>query len=136
MKNGVILSKVSSMESYLLKLKGYIPVDLESFRNDWGVQKIAERSLQVLIEGMIDIAGRIIARSGGTPPPTSAEAIERLGLMGILTDTEKYVKMVRFRNLIVHNYEAIDPEILYVILTGKLSDFYDFISEIKKHENI
>lgn len=133
MKNGIITSKLSSMESNLLKLRSHIPKTFDEFNSDWGKQKIAERVLQILIEGMIDIASRFISLSGGTPPATSAEAIQRMGDLGIIKSPEKYIPMIRFRNFIVHNYDSIEPEILYSILTKKLSDFEDFISEVKSH---
>lgn len=121
------------MESNLLKLRNYIPETFDEFTQDWGKQKIAERVLQILIEGMIDIASRCISLSGGAPPATSADAIQRIGELGVIQNPEKYIPMVRFRNFIVHNYDSIEPEILYSILTKKLSDFDDFIKEIKSN---
>ncbi len=133
MRNGIITAKLSTMESNLLKLRNHIPETFDEFKHDWGKQKIAERVLQILIEGMIDIASRCIALSGGAPPATSADAIKRIGELGIIENSEKYIPMVRFRNFIVHNYDSVEPEILYSILTKKLSDFEDFIKEVKSH---
>ena len=47
-------------------------------------------------------------------------------------DESPYIDMVRFRNLIVHEYEAINPEILYELATGRLSDFRKFRDELDK----
>ena len=38
--------------------------------------------------------------------------------------------MVRFRNLIVHQYEEVDPEIVFDIAKNKLESFRQFRDEI------
>jgi len=43
--------------------------------------------------------------------------------------------MVGFRNIIVHDYEKIDYDILYDILKNKLKDIEEFLLEIKKNLN-
>ena len=46
--------------------------------------------------------------------------------------TEELIKMTGFRNIIVHDYEDIDYEIVYNILHNKLSDVERFIDIIEK----
>jgi uncharacterized protein YutE (UPF0331/DUF86 family) len=41
--------------------------------------------------------------------------------------------MVRFRNLLVHQYEAIDLAVLYGLVTKRLAGVEAFISGIKTH---
>lgn len=43
---------------------------------------------------------------------------------------QPYVDIVRFRNLIVHQYEGIDPAILFDLAKGRLGDFRRFRDEI------
>lgn len=135
-KNGVLISKLAIIEDYLKKLQDYFPVSLEQFNSDWGLQKIAERSLQVMIEVMIDIAERIVAQKGMLPQKTAAETLKKLRDWGIIQQDDAYIKMIRFRNLVVHQYDSIDTEILYSIVQNNLEDFLAFISEIKKYEGI
>ncbi len=58
------------------------------------------------------------------------DAIERLVSLKILKSAEPYKEMVRFRNRIVHEYEAIDPAILFAIATEHHLDFRRFRDEI------
>jgi uncharacterized protein YutE (UPF0331/DUF86 family) len=131
--NGVIIAKLKTIDDYLLKLGTYLPVTFTDLEKDWGLQKIIERSLQVMVEAMIDIAERIIALKGGSPVANSSEAIERLKDYGIIRETDIYIKMVRFRNLLVHNYDSLDIGIVYQIITVHLSDFERFKKEILEH---
>ena len=135
-QNGVLISKLAIIEEYLKKLQGYFPISLEQFSSDWGLQKIVERSLQVMIEVMIDIAERIVAQKGILPQKTAADTLKKLRGLSIIQNDEAYIKMVRFRNLVVHQYDSIDMGILYSIVQNNLEDFRMFIDEIKKYEGI
>ena len=135
-QNGVVVSKLAIIEEYLEKLQDYMPASVEQFASDWGLQKIAERSLQVMIEVMIDIAERILAQKGVAPQKTATETMKKLHDLGIAQNVDAYTKMVRFRNLVVHQYASIKTEILYSILKNNLNDFRMFIDEIQKYEGI
>ncbi|MBF0451036.1 MAG: DUF86 domain-containing protein [Candidatus Magnetomorum sp.] len=136
MINGVIGKKLEVFDDTLKHLKAYLPVTFDQFQTDWGMQKIVERSLQILVEIMIDIANRIIAIKGDTPHQVSSDAIESLKTYGYIQDTSVYKKMIRFRNFLVHNYDTLDNGILYSIITQKLSDFEKYKNEILAIENL
>ena len=46
---------------------------------------------------------------------------------------ERMIKAVGFRNIAVHTYQNIDWEIVYSIVTKKLSDFVEFVKQIDEH---
>ena len=48
----------------------------------------------------------------------------------------EWCRMVRFRNLVVHQYDSIELGILYSLVQNNLDDFKKFIDEIKKYEGI
>lgn len=54
------------------------------------LQKIVERSLQVMIEVMIDIAERIVAQKGAAPHKTAAETLKKLKGIEIIQQDEYY----------------------------------------------
>jgi len=88
--------------------------------------------LQVSVEIMIDIAERIIALEHSGPVSGAVEGVKRLVDLGVIADDTPYVDIVRFRNLIVHEYEKIDPEILYTLVTTRLGDFRKFRDELDR----
>lgn len=129
-QNSVVQRKLESFDTTLDHLRRYLPVNYQAFSEDWGLQKIVERALQILVEIMIDISQRIISLKGDVPPRASTEAILKLKEYGIIQDEAVYVKMLRFRNYLVHNYDALDTAILYDIITKRLNDFERFKREI------
>jgi uncharacterized protein YutE (UPF0331/DUF86 family) len=133
--NGVIQRKLSLLNKQLLKLEEYLKgIDYSEFSGSWAHRALSERALQVSVEIVIDVAERIISLEGKGPVSTASEAIECLVSMKILKSAKPYVDMVRFRNVIVHQYEEVDPSIVYALATTKLSDFRKFIDEISDLE--
>jgi uncharacterized protein YutE (UPF0331/DUF86 family) len=131
--NGVIQRKLALLDKHLLHLQSeFKGVDIESFKKDWAIQRMTERVLQVMIEIVVDIAERIIALNGAGPAATAVEAIEKLVELGVIKSSVPYADMVRFRNLIVHQHEEIDPAILFNIVEKKLDIFRQFRKEVDK----
>ena len=129
--NGIVQRKLALLDRYLLELHGNLKdVDFAGFRDNWAMQRMSERVLQVMVELVIDIAERVIAIEKAGPVASSAEAIEKLVELGVIKSAEPYAKMVRFRNFIVHQYEEIDPAIIFDIAKNRLDDFRLFRDEI------
>lgn len=131
--NGVIQRKFALLDNYLIRLQQQLDdVDSETFKNDWALQRMAERSLQVMIEVVVDIAERIIALKNAGPVASAAHALEKLVDLTVIKSAQPYTEMIRFRNLIVHQYEEINPDIVYHIAKNNLDTFRQFRDEIDK----
>lgn len=65
------------------------------------------------IEGCIDAAHHVAASEGWAPAETNAGAMEVLGRHDVLDPalTETMAAAVRFRNLLVHRYAAVDDDL-------------------------
>ena len=131
--NGVIQRKLALLDDQVVRLQKHLEgVSLSQFSEDWVLRSMAERALQVAVEIVIDIAERLIALRGAGPVATAAAAIDKCVEMGLLSAAEPYKAMVRYRNLIVHEYERIDPEVTYALATQRLQDFRSFRDEIDR----
>jgi len=133
--NGVIQRKLALLDKQVQRLRESLKgISCEEFSQSWEKRSMTERALQVAVEIIIDVAERIIALDGAGPVATAAEAIQLLERLGVLESQNPYVDMVRFRNLIVHQYEEIDPGLLYNLATERLDDFRKFRDEIDRAE--
>lgn len=131
--NGVIQRKLALLDNQVQKIRQHTrDISFSDFENDWVLRSMAERAIQVCAEIMIDIAERIIAIENGGPAASAVEAIEKLYMLSVLSAVEPYRSMVRMRNLIVHEYEQVDPGILYSAITERLDDFAMFRNEIDR----
>lgn len=129
--NGVVQRKLALLDNQVLKLEDSLKtVSLAEFEESWILRSMAERALQVAAEILIDIAERILALEKAGPAATAAEAMESLVRLGVLTSAQPYINITRFRNLIVHQYEEIDPVVLFDLAKKRLDDFRKFRDEI------
>jgi uncharacterized protein YutE (UPF0331/DUF86 family) len=132
--NGVIIKKIEIIEDRVLKLEKLLPLQCNLLEKDFFLKSGVERTLQVCIEAVIDIAERIISLEDLSPATTAFNALNKLSELGVLIDAQHYKKMIQFRNFIVHRYEAVDNEELVFICNNKLNDFKAFIREIQRYE--
>ena len=79
---------------------------------------------------MIDVAERIISLEQAGPVEGAAASMVKLHDLGVLASPDPYRNIVRMRNLIVHEYESIDPAILYDAVMHHTDDVLSFKAEI------
>jgi uncharacterized protein YutE (UPF0331/DUF86 family) len=124
--------KLADMDTYLEQIREYSHMSVSAYKKDWKSQRIVERTLQILIETCIDIANHIISDGKMRLPESYADTFQVLLENKFLSKSlcTKMVKIVKFRNIVVHQYEKIDPSIVVSILNTNLSDFEKFRKEI------
>ncbi len=126
--NAVVLRKLSELGTYYGQIKEFADITIDNYKNDWKTQRIVERTLQIMIETCTDIASHIISDRGMRPPTTYADTF-RILLENKIINPEMFAtmeKMAKFRNVVVHQYEKVDAEIVIVILKRHLKDFDRF----------
>ena len=126
----LILRKLSTLDEYLKQINEYANISLNEYADDWKVQRIVERTLQMMIETCLDVSGHIISDERFRIPETYADMFRILVDNEILKEAqlEALEKMAKFRNIIVHDYEKIDTGIVLGILQENLKDFEGFQS--------
>lgn len=116
--NGVILKKFTVMDDEVARLKTLGRVTTDRLDGDHFLKHGVERSLQICVEVVVDVAQRILSLEGRTPATTAFDALKGLESMGIIGSAERYRPMVQFRNFVVHRYERVDTAFLYPSLSG------------------
>jgi uncharacterized protein YutE (UPF0331/DUF86 family) len=131
----VIESKLNFLREYLGDLKEYETISLSNYRRSKKDQRFVERTLHLAYECCIDIAAHIISRIGMREPRDNKDLFLVLFENGIISEPVSHamIKMAKFRNIIVHDYARIDPEIVVVILQKNLEDLKSFSREILQY---
>lgn len=136
----LILRKLAELDEYLEQIKEFQGIGLQEYASDWKAQRIVERTLQIMIETCVDVAGHIIADKGFRIPNTYSDVFKVMGEEQILEPglLSNMMKMAKFRNIVVHQYDKIDAEIVIGILKRNLTDFVAFkqsiLNFLKKEE--
>lgn len=121
----LIQKKLSELDEYLKQIKEYRDISISSYKKQWKIQRVVERTLHLMIETCIDIANHIISDQGLRPPTSYADTFLVLEEEGIIKKAlgVRLQKMAKFRNIIVHHYDEIQPELVISILRKNLKDF-------------
>jgi len=128
----LLLRKIASLAEYQKQIGEYSTITVDSYRSDWKIQRIVERTLQMMIELCADIASHVISDNELRTPETYADTFRVLAENGILTPEQLAVmeKMAKFRNIVVHQYETVDAEIVILVLRRHLNDFIQFSDSV------
>ena len=96
------------------------------------VEDIVLLNLQCAVQAAIDLATHVATTEGYGLPDSVAASFSLLEGRGVLDAglAERLRKMVGFRNIAVHNYQALAPEIVEAIVTRHLDDLRGFSARI------
>jgi uncharacterized protein YutE (UPF0331/DUF86 family) len=96
---------------------------------------IAERNIQVAVEGCLDIAKIVISSKELPEPKDNKGVFSVLAEAGILSDKSlKFlVPMAGTRNVLVHGYDKVEDSVIYEVMKRHLDDFNSFLKEIKEN---
>ena len=83
----LILRKLSELDDYYLQINEYASITAGEYTKDWKIQRIIERTLQMMIETCIDVAGHIISDQGFRIPKSYSDTFSVLHENNILDDS-------------------------------------------------
>ncbi len=124
----VIVKKVASIERCILRVKEEYDKAGDQFDHDYSRQDAAILNLQRACELTIDLANYLVKKNKWGVPASSRESFDFLVKHGVI-DQEVNVnlkKMVGFRNLAIHVYDALNIDILKSIIAHELDVFKKF----------
>ncbi len=124
----LVMRKITELELYLGQVGEFAAIGLEEYQGDWKTQRVVERTLQMLIETCADIANHIVSDNRMRTPTSYADTFRVLAENAVISAELFSVmeKMAKFRNVVVHQYESVDAEIVILVLRKHLGDFTMF----------
>lgn len=123
---------MQKLDGYVRHLRQLEDIPLDEYLADENIQAIVERRLQLCIQVCMDIANYLTAQLALRSPEEPENVFAVLGQSGILSPelARRMVSMVRFRNILVHDYLDIDSGLVHERLQGELDDFDQFAREV------
>lgn len=133
--NDVILNKTTTIERCVKRIHEVYednPANLADFTK----QDSIILNIQRACEASIDLAMHIVSERKLGVPKASREGFKLLQEAGLIdTDLAKtLMNMVGFRNIAVHDYQALALDILQAILEKHIDDFNQFTKVILEME--
>ena len=126
--------KLEEMMKYIYELQEMMPSD-EEYYTDLVRRRACEKTIEIAIDSLIDIASMIVASERFGLPIDEENIIDLIAEHNVIDKElgEKIKDMKGFRNILVHRYGHVDDEIVYRILSMGLNDFYDFEKQIDRY---
>lgn len=130
----VIIEKVNRIQNCLQRIYKTVSNDVSRL-DSYDVQDIVTLNLQRGIQLTIDLAAHTVRSESLGMPQTLKENFHILWQNKIISSSlkEKMEHMVGFRNIAVHDYESINPEILKSIVKNHLVDIEEFYTTLIRH---
>jgi len=123
-KSEVIRRRLNKLDEYLHILQKMKSYSFEEFRSEPEIYGSCERFLQLAIEATLDVGNHLIA-------DLNLGAVNWYRDIPILMESngyintqlkERWIRMIGFRNTLVHDYLEIDRKIVYEVLQNNLDD--------------
>lgn len=134
--NDVILNKTATIERCVNRIHEVYESNPENLK-DFTKQDSIILNIQRACEASIDLAMHIVSERKLGVPKASREGFKLLEEAHVIDASlaKTLMNMVGFRNIAVHDYQALELEILEAILEKHIDDFKAFTKVILHLEN-
>lgn len=112
-------------------IKEYTTSEKDFFSDKRNILSVKHLLLQS-IESTAIICNHLLSKMGKIAPSGYTECfkgLEEIGAFG-REATEKFVRMARFRNILIHHYLKVDDKEVFKYTKENLTDFEDFLEGI------
>ncbi len=122
--NDIVINKIQSIQQCVVRARQEYEANREGFATDYTRQDAAVLNVLRACEQAIDLANHLIKSHKMGIPTASADSFALLQRQGIIDDKllQKLTGMVHFRNIIIHQYQQMNIEIVRSVIETGLDD--------------
>lgn len=128
MADDVLINKAATIERCVGRAREEYQRDPDSFATDFTRQDAAIFNIQRACEAALDMGQHLIRRERLGVPQSARDVFALLAQSGWidLTLADGLKRMVGFRNIAVHDYQALQLPITVAIIRKHLGEFLDY----------
>lgn len=133
----IVTAKFAYMKQYLEDLIRFRDLSLEDYLKSHN-HYVVERLLQLIADVQTDINRHLIKGLGGVQPVENAETpivVNSLGVIDIGL-AQKMSASIGLRNVIVHLYDEINPEIVHGAIAMTIADYAQYQRQILNYLDV
>ena len=132
MDKQIVEQKLESLRRCIERIQGKQPLSANDLETDIDKQDIISLNLSRAVQLTVDIGVHIISGLSSQVPDTMGQTFEVLADKHVIPKelATRLKKSVGFRNIAVHNYDAINWDIVHSIVQLHLKDFSEFAKAI------
>lgn len=132
LERAVVERKLQHLRELVLLLRQESGRSLESFLADRREQLLVERLLHLAVEAATDLLEHLLVQASQVRPQTYADTFLQAGQQGWISMelAQRLVPAAGLRNLLVHDYEAIDPGRVYDAMAIALANLDALLGQL------
>lgn len=129
-----VIERLTKLDGVVAKLAQRADMTRDAYRADTDAQWIIERGLEIGSSIVLDIGNHILAGAFQISVDEYEQIIERLREKDVISAGlhAELRGLGGFRNVLVHGYAKLDPELVYEHYRKALRTFPRFIGEIER----
>lgn len=136
MADDLLINKAAVIERCVARAREEYTFNPGTFATDFTRQDAAILNIQRACEAALDMGQHLIRREKLGVPQSARDVFTLLAQGGWIEVTlgEKLKRMVGFRNIAVHDYQALQLPITVSIITSHLEDFLQYSQALLLHD--
>jgi len=129
-----VIERLKKLEEVLAKLGERARITLEEYQRDTDARWIIERGLELGSSAILDIGNHVLAGAFQISVEEYEQILERLCEKDVISpDLHSELRgLGGFRNILVHGYLTLNPDLVYEHYRRALRSFPRFIAEIER----
>lgn len=133
----VILNKLSTIQRCLTRIREEFDGNETTFKKNFTKQDSVILNLQRACEACIDISNVLIRQQRLGIPQSARDSFELIEKAGVISSdlSGKLKRMVGLKNIAVHDYQALNLDIVVAVVQKHLVDFEEFSAVIAQSES-
>lgn len=131
----LIKEKLKRILNYLEELNPILKISYKQYRENYTNYRTTERNIQLIVDTAVDINDNFILAKNANPPVDYYESFIKMGEFKILPIdlTKKLASSTGLRNKLVHEYEKIDDNLLYLEAKKNLKNYLEYVKLINEY---
>jgi uncharacterized protein YutE (UPF0331/DUF86 family) len=130
----VLAARIASIRDAVARTRSVLPADADALAADRTAREVVVLNLFVALQDTIALAVHWLADEGVAVPPTYADVFRRLAERHVVPAdlAQRLAAATGFRNLIAHQYGALDWVRVHAIASARLDDLLAFCDALAR----
>ena len=130
----LVRRKMSRLNMYLKQLTPVSKYSFKSYKEDTYLKFSAERLIQLIVDGAVDINNHVVVETEQRPPEDYRSSFLRAAEIKLITGelAEKIKGSAGLRNILVHEYMDVDDKIVYDSIFLVLENYREYLRQVDR----
>ena len=130
--SALVAARVATVRDATSRIRSVLPRSPDDFLKDRTTREVVTLNLFVAIQACLDLAAHWLADAGLAVPATYGEVFAALAVHGVIPHAlaDRLAAAAAFRNLVAHQYGALDWTRVHAVAVSGLDDLEAFCAAL------